>query len=77
MEGILTCVIGMIAFIFLVNFPQDAHKTWRFLTERESNFVIRRIDSDRADAESEPFVWGQFLRIGLDIKVWAFALIQW
>jgi len=74
-EGILTCLVAFGGYIFIVNFPDDAHKNWRFLNEREVRFVIARVNLDRADAVTESFAWGKFLRPALDLKIWAFALI--
>ncbi|KAK5239549.1 hypothetical protein LTR40_014431, partial [Exophiala xenobiotica] len=56
MEGILTCVVGIIGYFFLVDFPDKAARTsWAFLNERECQFITRRIAKDRGDAELEPF----------------------
>lgn len=75
MEGILTSFIGLLGYIFMVDFPESAHKSWRFLSEKESQFVIRRINRDRQDGEPENFAMRKFLRPALDLKVWAFALL--
>jgi MFS family permease len=77
MEGIITCAIALVSFVFLVDFPQQATRAWRFLSEDEVGFVVRRIDRDRHDAATEPFSWERLLRPALDVKVWLFALIQW
>ncbi|OQU98465.1 hypothetical protein CLAIMM_04250 [Cladophialophora immunda] len=76
MEGIITCLIGLVSYLVLVDLPNQAHKSWRFLTDREAAFIIRRINRDRNDAETEPFVLTTFFRPMLDVKIWAFALIQ-
>ncbi|EXJ65767.1 uncharacterized protein A1O5_11008 [Cladophialophora psammophila CBS 110553] len=34
-EGLITAVIAMLSYIFLVDFPDLASKSWNFLTERE------------------------------------------
>ncbi|KAJ3544452.1 hypothetical protein NM208_g3042 [Fusarium decemcellulare] len=75
MEGILTIFIGIAGFVFTVDFPDQAHKAWGFLTEQESAFIIRRINRDRQDAETASFSFRRFLRPALDAKVWGFALI--
>ncbi len=76
MEGILTCVVGIIGYLFLVDFPDRAAKTsWAFLNERECQFIIRRIAKDRSDAELEPFNLKKWAASGLDLKIWGFALI--
>jgi MFS family permease len=35
-EGIMTCLIGVVGYFLIVGFPDDAHKSWRFLNERET-----------------------------------------
>ncbi|KAK5237362.1 hypothetical protein LTR47_001628 [Exophiala xenobiotica] len=76
MEGILTCVVGIIGYFFLVDFPDKAARTsWAFLNERECQFITRRIAKDRGDAELEPFNLKKWAASGLDLKVWGFALI--
>jgi len=59
----------------MVDFPDKAHKAWNFLTEKESAFIVRRINRDRQDGEPENFAFRKFLRPALDFKVWCFALL--
>lgn len=74
--GFLTFVIAVLGGIFLIDFPDQAHKkTWRFLNERECQFVLRRIARDRDDAVVEPFNIKKWAASGLDLKVWGFGLI--
>lgn len=47
----------------------------RFLTEKEADFVVARIEKDRSDAIASAFNLGTYLRSGLDLKVWGFAAI--
>lgn len=72
-EGLITCVAAMIGYFFIVDFPEFASKSWRFLTEKESAFVVARIQKDRHDAIPEPFTIGGYLKNALDLKVWGFA----
>ncbi|KAI9372760.1 major facilitator superfamily domain-containing protein [Aspergillus egyptiacus] len=74
-EGVITGVIGILAFWLLVDFPDKAHKSWRFLSERECAFIVRRINRDRSDGDAEPFNLKKFLKPSLDLKIWGFALI--
>ncbi|KAL4965308.1 putative phthalate transporter [Aspergillus stella-maris] len=75
LEGVITGFIGILAIIFLVDFPDRAHKSWKFLSERECAFVVRRINRDRNDGDAEPFSLRRFLKPALDLKIWGFALI--
>lgn len=75
-EGIITCLVGIGGYFALVDFPDRAAKTaWRFLSEKECNFIIRRVSKDRGDAEVEPFNLKKWAAAGLDFKIWGFALI--
>ncbi|KAL4867619.1 hypothetical protein BDV12DRAFT_171025 [Aspergillus spectabilis] len=75
LEGVITGAIGILAIIFLVDFPDRAHNSWRFLSEKECAFVIRRINRDRSDGNAEPFTMKRFLKPALDLKIWGFAMI--
>ncbi|KAL4862558.1 hypothetical protein BDV12DRAFT_190327 [Aspergillus spectabilis] len=75
MEGVLTFIIGIFCIVFVVDFPDKAHKEWAFLNERESAFILRRLNRDRADADPEAFHIVSFLRPGIDMKIWGFAFI--
>jgi len=76
MEGVITCIIAIVAYIFLVPFPDaGADRAWGFLKKPEVDFIIRKVDADRGDVQLEAFTMGRFLRGGLDLKVWGFALI--
>ena len=71
----ITGFIGILCFVFLVDFPDRAHKSWRFLNERECAFIIRRINEDRNDGDLEAFSLKKFLKPALDPKIWGFAMI--
>ena len=71
----ITGVIGILTLIFLVDFPDRAHKSWKFLTEKECAFIVRRINRDRSDGDNEPFNLKKFLLPALDLKIWGFAMI--
>ena len=58
-----------------MDFPDKASRSWKFLTEEECAFVIRRIDRDRQDAEPEAFTLRRFLKPALDIKIWGYAVL--
>ncbi|KAF2868716.1 major facilitator superfamily domain-containing protein [Massariosphaeria phaeospora] len=74
-EGVLTMVLGVAGYWFLVDFPDKAHMSWNFLNEREGKFIIDRVQKDRGDANPEPFSAAKFFRAGRDIKIWGYALI--
>ncbi|KAF2713991.1 MFS general substrate transporter [Pleomassaria siparia CBS 279.74] len=74
-EGALSMALGVGSYWALVDFPDKAHKSFKFISQRESEFIIARVNKDRGDGNVEPFAAGKFFRAGLDLKIWGFALI--
>lgn len=72
-EGIITIIIAILGYIFLVDFPEDATKTKFFLEEDEIQVMIDRVERDRADAHITPFHFWTYLGQAKDWKVWFFA----
>lgn len=73
MEGILTVAVGLLGFIFIVDFPEDARRTKWFLTDREIDIMIDRVEKDRGDAHVTPFNMKEYLQNVYDWKGWMFA----
>lgn len=73
-EGIFTIIIAIAGWLLMVDFPEDAHKNWKFLKPKELDIIISRVDRDRSDAHVTPFDLKNYLRQGLDWKLWFFAL---
>ena len=73
----MTVVVGAIGYIYVVDFPDQVAKkpAWGFLKPNEAQFLLRRINRDRNDAEVEPFTLKVWAAGGKDWKVWSFALI--
>ncbi|KAM0723439.1 hypothetical protein Q7P37_000425 [Cladosporium fusiforme] len=76
-EGVLTVVVGLFGYVFVVNFPDQLKTTpaWGFLKPNEIDFLIRRINRDRNDAEAEAFSIKRWAASASDPKIWGFALI--
>ncbi|OTA88159.1 hypothetical protein M434DRAFT_374907 [Hypoxylon sp. CO27-5] len=74
-EGIISCLVALISYVFLVGFPEEADKSWRFLSKEERDFIIRRVNRDRADAITEPFSLHAFLEPATDWKIWVYAFM--
>ena len=72
-EGVLTVIIAALGYIFLVDFPEDARKSWKFLKEDEIVTMIDRVERDRGDAHITKFDFWKYLQQGKDWKVWCFA----
>ena len=66
-------MIGLAAFLLIVDFPEKAPKSWRFLNEQEAKIVCDRIAYDRADVVLTPFELSGYLANALDWKIWCYA----
>lgn len=75
LEGVITCAIAIVTFTLIVDFPDKASRSWFFLNEKESEFVVRRINRDRWDADLEPFSVKRYVRPALDLKIWGYSII--
>lgn len=74
-EGLITCVAGMIGYFLLVDFPDSGRQTWKFLNQREREWIVTRIEADRGDTKVPPFNLRKFLSYGADWKIWAYGVI--
>jgi len=74
-EGALTCVLGIVGYWLLVDFPDSKRKDWNFLGDRERAWIVARVNRDRGDAHMPAFNLGRFLRAGADWRIWAYAMI--
>lgn len=72
----MTVIVGSIAYIFLIDFPDRAmeNKHWGFLESNEIEFILRRIDRDRNDAVGEKWNLQAWASSGKDWKIWGFGL---
>lgn len=67
--------LGFFGYWSLVGFPDGKQKNWRFLSQRELQFVMNRVNQDRGDVTPPPFDFWKFIGAGTDLKIWGFALI--
>ncbi|KAM0543265.1 hypothetical protein ACHAPJ_012411 [Fusarium lateritium] len=73
MEGIVTALLGFVGYVFIVDFPENARQTKRFLTAEEVDIMVSRIDADRGDAHATEFSLRPYLENALDWKAWILA----
>jgi sugar phosphate permease len=74
-QGLCTCVIGAVTYWWMVDFPEHAHRSFRFLSAEEAAVVAKRIQTDRGDLVAQDFSLGKVLVHAADPKVWAFATL--
>ena len=74
-QGLISIVIGFVTYFWIVDFPENAHKSLYFLTKEEQALAVLRIQKDRKDVQAVPFTWAEVLRHSKDVKVYGFACL--
>jgi len=74
-QGSITILIGFVSYFWMIDFPENAHKSFYFMTEKESQIAAARIQRDRGDVVPEPFSWSTILRHAADPKVYGFCVM--
>ncbi|KAI0004777.1 putative MFS transporter [Xylariaceae sp. FL0662B] len=72
-QGLISIVIGLVTYFWIVDFPEQAHRSFWFLTEAEQDLAVARIHADRKDVHPDPFSWAKVLAHARDPKVYGFA----
>lgn len=67
-------LIGMLTYFWIVDFPENAHRSFYFLDKTETELAVSRIQRDRGDVVPEPFSWSVLLRQFYDMKIYGFAV---
>ena len=70
LEGLLTVVVSVIAYFFIVNYPSTA----KFLTENERAYIHKRLSSNTDATRNEAFTWANVRKAISDPKVWLYGL---
>jgi len=66
MYGLLTSIVALFAYVFIVDFPDKA----RFLTDEQKELVHTRIERDRNDADPDTITVRKFVVYLLDWHIW-------
>ncbi|KAI9694708.1 MAG: hypothetical protein M1822_000324 [Bathelium mastoideum] len=72
-QGLISCVLGLITYWWIVDFPENADRSFMFLNKDETNFAVRRIQKDRGDVEADKFSLGKVLVHVQDVKIYGFC----
>ena len=72
-QGLISCVLGIVTYWWMVDFPENSASSFYFLSEREAQVMSQRIQKDRADLIPEPFSWATLLSNFKDVKIYGFA----
>lgn len=84
LEGIVTVLVALAAFVMLFDFPETAS----FLTQEERDFVVYRLkyqgqfDKARTDrnvqvAQAEEFQWAYVWQAFRDWQIWVNIFVYW
>ncbi|KAF5312923.1 hypothetical protein D9619_003606 [Psilocybe cf. subviscida] len=68
-EGIITIVLGILAWLFIPDFPQKS----KFLNEEERKMILDRVEADRGDSMPDKMTGAKLLKHLMDPLLWAFC----
>ncbi|PLN82834.1 MFS general substrate transporter [Aspergillus taichungensis] len=74
-QGLISCVIGVVTYWWMIDFPERAQHSFYFLSEDEARIATQRIQADRDDVAPEPFSWQKVLVNFADPKLYGFAVM--
>jgi MFS family permease len=70
LEGILTVLVSLAAYFFIVNYPNTA----KFITNDERDLIQARLKADSDATRHEVFDWANVSSALLDVKCWLYGL---
>lgn len=74
-QGIIACLIGIVTYWWMVDFPEKAGNSFCFLSESEIELAMERIRDDRGDVIPDPFSWKKIFVHFLDPKLYGFSVL--
>ena len=72
-QGLIAISVGILTYWWMIDFPENAHKSFWFLTDAEARVAIKRIQDDRHDAIPDKISWSKIMVHFLDIKLYGFC----
>ena len=69
----VACIIGIVTYWWMVDFPERAQFSFHFLDKNEAERAVARIQSDRGDVQPTSFSWLEISKQFLDPKLYGFA----
>lgn len=70
-EGALTLFLGVVCWLWIVDFPHQN----KFLTAKQTAFIMKRIDEDRGDAIPDELTTTKLWKYLRDWKLWAYGVM--
>ncbi|KAL1957999.1 hypothetical protein VTO42DRAFT_5211 [Malbranchea cinnamomea] len=74
-QGLIAITVGFITYWWMIDFPENAHKSFWFLTDAEARLAVKRIQSDRRDAFPDKISWSKIAVHFLDVKLYGFCCL--
>ena len=74
-QGAITAFIGILTYWWMVDFPENSHNSFMFLSPEESEIAAKRIEKDRGDVEPDLFSWSKVLVHAKDPKIYGFCVL--
>ena len=74
-QGSITAFIGIITYWWMVDFPEDSHRSFHFLDKSESQIASSRIENDRGDVKPDSFAWSKIFVHAKDPKIYGFCVL--
>lgn len=75
-QGIITTSLGLVTYLWMVDFPESSQNSFKFLTPDETALAVFRINTDRSDgSKPTPITPTAILKPFGDPKLYAFSLL--
>jgi sugar phosphate permease len=74
-QGTITAFMGVLTYWWMVDFPENSHNSFMFLSSEESEIAAKRIEKDRGDVEPDLFSWSKVLIHAKDPKIYGFCVL--
>lgn len=74
-QGLISCVVGILTYWWMIDFPEQAHRSFQFLSETEAHIASRRVQDDRGDVVAEVFSWRKIWVCFADPKLYGFSVM--
>ncbi|KAG4026608.1 hypothetical protein MFRU_038g00120 [Monilinia fructicola] len=74
-QGLLAIAVGFATYLWMIDFPENSHQSFRFLTTEEQELAVTRISDDRGDVKPEKFSFWNCIIHFLDPKIYGFCAL--
>ncbi|KAI2433615.1 hypothetical protein LOZ19_005422, partial [Ophidiomyces ophidiicola] len=75
MEGIITCVLAILGYILIIDFPDKVLQKKSFLTVEEVDLIKSQLEKDRGDAVHDEFTLKKVFKTLGRWQLWIYSLL--